>query len=101
MTKLIHTTVSPTFHIYPEKQKGLLVQITCANLDACLDTVKGQQYYPAVIKDPNNQKEYYMDKDRNVEERQGSQLSGQSCRLITGRSLVQIQQSPLFTQGKL
>ena len=72
MTKLIYTTVSPTFHVYPEKQKGLLVQITCANLDACLETVKGQRYYPAVIKDPNNEKEYYMDKNRNVNECKGS-----------------------------
>ena len=72
MTKLIYTTVSPTFHVYPEKQKGLLVQITCADLDACLDTVKGQRYYPAVIRDPNNEKEYYMDKNRNVNELAGS-----------------------------
>ena len=71
MTKLIHTTVSPTFHVYPEKQKGLLIQITCAGLDDCLGTVRSHRYYPAVIKDPNNEKEYYMDKDRNVEERQG------------------------------
>ena len=69
MTKLIHTTVSPTFHVYPEKQKGLLIQITCAGLDDCLGTVKSHRYYPAVIKDPNNQKEFYMDKDRNVKER--------------------------------
>jgi hypothetical protein len=72
MTKLVQTTVSPTFHVYPERQKGLLVQITCAGLDKCLDTVRSQRYYPAVIKDPNNEKEYYMDRDRNVEERKGS-----------------------------
>ena len=72
MTKLIHTTVSPTFHVYPEKQKGLLIQITCAGLDDCLGTVRSHRYYPAVIKDPNNEKEYYMDSDRNVEEHQGS-----------------------------
>jgi hypothetical protein len=72
MTKLIHTTVSPTFHVYPEKQKGLLIQITCAGLDDCLGTVRSHRYYPAVIKDPNNEKEYYMDNDRNVNERTGS-----------------------------
>ena len=72
MTKLIYTTVSPTFHVYPEKQKGLLIQITCAALEDCLGTVRSQRYYPAVIHDPNNNKEYYMDKNRNVKERVGS-----------------------------
>ena len=59
MTKLTYTKVSPTFHVYPDRNKKELIQITCASLDDCLDTVKGQKYYPAVIKDPNNKKENF------------------------------------------
>lgn len=72
MTKLTYTRPSPTFHIYPDGQKGAVVQITCANLDQCLETIRSHRYYPAVIKDPNSKKEYYMDKNRNVKERSGS-----------------------------
>ena len=72
MTKLIYTSPSPTFHIYPEGTGGGIVQITCANLEQCLETIRSHRYYPAVIKDPNNKKEYYMDNDRNVKERKGS-----------------------------
>ena len=68
MTKLTYTKISPTFHVYPDRNEKELIQITCADLDACLDTVRGQRFYPAVIKDPNNQKEYYMDEDRNTKE---------------------------------
>jgi len=70
--KLTYTTVSPTFHVYPDRHKGAVVQITCAGIKQCIATVQSQKHYPAVIKDPNNEKEYYMDKNRNVTERTGS-----------------------------
>jgi len=69
MVELTYTKTSPTFHVYPDRNGNELIQITCADLDACLDTVRGLRYYPAVIKDPNNEKEYYIDEKRNVEER--------------------------------
>lgn len=72
MVKLCYTSVSPTFHVYPDETKGGVVQITCANLEQCIETICSQKFYPAKIKDPNNNKEYYIDKNRDVKERKGS-----------------------------
>lgn len=68
MTKLYYTTVSPTFHIYPEDASGGVVQITCANLEQCIETICSHKFYPAKIKDPNNKKEYYINKKKKVKE---------------------------------
>ena len=69
MTKLYYTTVSPTFHIYPEDAAGGVVQITCANLEQCIETICSHKFYPAKIKDPNNNKEYYINKNKKVSEK--------------------------------
>ena len=68
MTKLYYSSPTPTFHVYPEKVRGSIVQVTCADLDRCIKTICSLGHYPAVIKDPNNQRQYYINKRKKVRE---------------------------------